>query len=458
MCAPGEAQGKRFHIESVDIETQIHTDGSLTISEVRTYQFKGSYSWADYSLPLGNLGPVTGFSVSEETRVYEASSSEDPGTYYTQVEDDKFYARWFFQSRNEIRSFTLRYRLENVVLVYRDTAEFYYQFAGSANQQEIGSVNVSIKLPQPAEFPKVRVWAHGPLHGTVAIENGHIFLAVTPMPRHEFWESRVTFPTHWVPDVASGWAQRLDQIVQKEEEYAREANQRRATQEKREKLAEPIALGLSLLGVIVIGFLLSRYGRGFQVPYQLKIDSEIPSDLHPTLVSYIYHGKQVYSSALAASLFNLACQGILSIEQAGEKPKWWQGGGSRFVFRLSRKNWFSQRDELHDFDNDLIDFFFNKLAKGTDVLSSKELREGGSQMRKWFQNGKSWFTAMSPNPCMIHPVYGPPSLRRPSRPSLWYRESSPPFCMVRQVSSRWLSTSFAWVRPSFSFVIHPKLN
>ena len=56
---------KRYYIDNIQINAEILPDGSLKIEESRSYRFKGRFSWADYSIPLQQLGSVTDFSLSE---------------------------------------------------------------------------------------------------------------------------------------------------------------------------------------------------------------------------------------------------------------------------------------------------------------------------------------------------------------------------------------------------------
>ena len=43
---------KQYSLDSIYINAEICSDGCLQIEESRSYRFKGSFSWADYSIPL----------------------------------------------------------------------------------------------------------------------------------------------------------------------------------------------------------------------------------------------------------------------------------------------------------------------------------------------------------------------------------------------------------------------
>ncbi len=66
---PARAADKDYHFPDVRIAIQVDRDGTFTVEERRTYDFRGSFSWADLTIPLafGRHGPsgvvaIEGFS------------------------------------------------------------------------------------------------------------------------------------------------------------------------------------------------------------------------------------------------------------------------------------------------------------------------------------------------------------------------------------------------------------
>lgn len=102
---------KSYTIEKIDIQAQILRNGNLQINETRTYQFNGEYTWADYRLPLDQLGKVSEFSVIDGEDEYRKSQSKKPGTYQIEQDGEEFYVRWFYRADDEQKSFTLNYNV-----------------------------------------------------------------------------------------------------------------------------------------------------------------------------------------------------------------------------------------------------------------------------------------------------------------------------------------------------------
>ena len=185
---------KKYWIDAVEVNARVLSDGSLEIEETREYRFQGRFHWADYRLPLAELGTIHDFSIQDGDMIYSENETENPGTFTKSVDSQEFYVRWFYSARDESRRFTLRYRVADAVTVYDDIAEFYFQFVGTNSPKTIGRVDAWLTLPRPAVTETVRAWAHGPLHGQLEFENGKVHLHVAPLPRGNYWEVRAVFP------------------------------------------------------------------------------------------------------------------------------------------------------------------------------------------------------------------------------------------------------------------------
>ncbi len=396
LISPQTVETRSYSLDRVVVNARVDRGGSLWIDEIRTYTFDGRYSWADFRLPLDRIGTVSEFSLFEGDRPFARAMDEEPGTYQLESSEDEFYVRWYHASEDETRSFRLRYRISNAVTSHSDVAELYFQFVGEINPQFIGSVEVELALPEAAEFGEVLAWAHGPLHGRVDFQDsGRLSLNVSPLPARQMWEARITFPPDWVeadPSTVSGEGA-LDRILAEEDAWTRDANARRERDQAtaRERVennrialqASGVLAGLGLLTVL-LGYL--KVGRTHQVPYGQTIDSTLPDET-PALVSYFYHGKNVLGAALGATLIDLARKGVISLEQDPEKKKWYESG-SNFTIRLEIAERSSRQEDLEPYENSLIEFLFDKVAKGSDSLHSRQLRKAGGEMRSWFEKWK----------------------------------------------------------------------
>ncbi|MEW5806195.1 MAG: DUF2207 domain-containing protein [Acidobacteriota bacterium] len=393
LLIPSAVQSKSHSMEWIDIKAAILDDGSMRIEETRRYEFRGQFSWADYRLPLKDLGRIKDFEISEGDRIYQESRSEDPGTYTMDISRDEMYLRWFYRASNEKRSFTLRYTITDAVAVYNDVAELYYKFVGESNAKRIGSVNVSIALPYPARHDEVRAWAHGPLWGTIEFKYGILKMDISPLPSHTFWEARVSFPTPWVPHAQKRINQnRLQQILDEEARWATSANAERKRAERmllknaeNERLGWHIAAVLSAVGVIGTASFYFRYGRRVQVSYSQSVDSSLP-EYPPAIFSSLYYNKQVSGKAMVATLFDLARRGFITIEQKEPvERKWWRIDRTLFMIKQDFSKRRSSGEELPPYEQSLLNFVFNDLGAGKESVDFLDFSRHTSKVRRWFR-------------------------------------------------------------------------
>lgn len=387
---------KSYSIDRIQIEAELLANGHLRIQESRTYTFKGRYSWADYRLPLDQVGGARHFELRDEERRFVAATDERPGTFQMQSDDGEFYVKWFYAARNETRTFVLSYEVTDVATLYDDAAVLYYKFIGEANAKPVANVDVTFKLPQPADPTHVRAWAHGPLWGELQFDRGLLRLSVSPLPAHTFCEIRALLPTQWLPAATvreSGEVR--DAIIAEETEWARQANARRREARERmrqqaenERRAWPFAIVLTGFAFLSWGVLYRKYGRGFKVPYHNEIDSAIPEDLPPTLAGYLYYQKQVHAGMLVATLLDLARRDYVAIQQKPDESSGRKKAKkAKFTISLQNPDWQTAGD-LYDYERDLLRLIFTDLSGGTDAVEFEAFKEHKSTVRKWFSEWK----------------------------------------------------------------------
>lgn len=389
---------KTYSINQININARIDGEGGLWISESRTYHFQGSFSWADYELPLQQLGQVTDFSLSENGLEYRQQDGNSPGTYSLSLDEDRLYVRWNYRANHERRTFTLRYRVADAVRRYLDINEFYYQFVGKANQVDIGRVDVVVELPQPADTSQVRAWAHGPLHGQLAFENGKIHLWVAPLPRRNWWEVRVIFPPAWIASSPPPMDRVMRETILAEERLLAEtANAKRLAQQRKIAFREQhgsqavsVSMILTVIGLAALMFLYSRYGKAYVIPGHERIASEIPQDLSPAVVNYLYSNGQMGAGALIATICDLARRGYLRLQETIMEKKILFGKFQKKIYtlQLMTENYARDRNDLAAHEREMVDFLFADLADGRSEIQMDELKNFRRDVTKWFRRWK----------------------------------------------------------------------
>ena len=112
----GQAFAKDYSITSADITAQINTNGSVNITETRTYSFSGSYSWADENInlvPKCNSGEtcqnyvITNVSIKDGTETYSKLNDSVPGTFQATNNGNTLYIKWFYSAVDSEKTFSL---------------------------------------------------------------------------------------------------------------------------------------------------------------------------------------------------------------------------------------------------------------------------------------------------------------------------------------------------------------
>ena len=351
--------GKSYSFDSVRIDATINADGSLTIREDRTFDFRGRFRFAFFTVEHRTFGDVVDFSVSEGGREYLPGAKGIPGRAF--FEDPvlegpggfRFKATWWFEAEDERRTFTFRYRVLCAVDGYADAAHLLWRFVGEGWSVPTDRVAVTIHLPgrpvrriarqttpctpstappappvvetEPLRQGEVRAWGHGPLTGEVAIPDPQtVTLRVGDLAPTAFVEGSVLFPQDTVPHLYLSPQQGRSAVLAEEAALAREANAERARAREAVRLARPwrllalaIVLGIPVLFLVlvVLGRLRDRV-RG--VPDHLHEPPDPDAHPAPLAVQWAwYHRRSGGSEAFRAQLLHLARADVLEIRPVG---------------------------------------------------------------------------------------------------------------------------------------------
>ena len=128
---------KDYSIKTADFKLQLQEDGSAEVTETRTYQFNGSYSWADEWI---NLIPkctncsnyrISNFELWEGTQKYIESNNSSEGNFYSTNDGKKFYIKWYYRANYESKTFTLNIELKMLSLSSRIFPSFTGNLLGT---------------------------------------------------------------------------------------------------------------------------------------------------------------------------------------------------------------------------------------------------------------------------------------------------------------------------------------
>ena len=173
VCAQ-VAYAKEYHIDNVTITATLHDTGTLDVEEHRTFVFSGSFHGVYWKLPQGMyegtyLEPThieAGVYQNSEVAWFNSASTGNDNTYQVYDETDHKKIKLYAPSKNESKTFVVRYTLENFAQRYADASMLYWKFVSDGWDKASNNVTCTLTLPiaqndrmQPGS--NVHAWAHG---------------------------------------------------------------------------------------------------------------------------------------------------------------------------------------------------------------------------------------------------------------------------------------------------------
>lgn len=403
---PDLSAAKSYRITGVSIDAQLQTDGSMDVIESRTFKFSGSFSFVFRTLITQGRVTFQDFKVSENGRFYQLSDSERPGTYRVTRPSGQIEVRWFFDAKNESRTFDFHYRVLNAITRYEDAAVLYYQFVSADWDRVSENVRMLVKPPGNLLQSQLNEWLHGPLWAESRIEtDGSIFAWCEHLPSQTYLEIRALYPPEKFYGATRNAGIVRSRIMEEEARWVEEANRMREeairerdeairtgeAKEQRQKQGKWIVIVLSALGLGFAWRNYRRYGQRPSLPPSVKYASDIPEKIPPALVGYLLSSREIYGGAIVSTMMDLARRGFINLrEEQTEKRKLF--GGTRSVtdysWDLNREHWQDHNTDLDVYEDDLLKFIFDDLAEGSDFIDLKEIKKQQTKFTKFFREWK----------------------------------------------------------------------
>lgn len=396
---------KRWAIKNVEINARVDSAGYMTIEEKRAYQFWGKFSYAYYDLALAGLLDVDQIQVLEDGAAYRLSDEKMAGTFFFERGDEKIHIRWQFRgdrrhASGDVREFTLRFRVLGAVRAHRDVAELYYKFVGTGWDRASERVHVTIQLPHEIRRDELKAWAHGPLHGNIALlPDNFVELSIDHLSRRQFWEARVVFPAQYMPAAPAAVRDERDalpEILSQEARWAEEANRRRAEaaanrrwqESNRAQYSSWLWFGMAL-GIAFSVYMYQRYGRSLRNS-QIRLTSDPPTEMPPAVANYTWNAHQLNGGALLATLFDLASRGYLrwQHQKTAGKKSWFSSTKQEVTIFFDEEKLRLGASTLLPYERQLLEFLQSDLARDRRRLDLEEIKKQPAKFRSFFGRWK----------------------------------------------------------------------
>ena len=331
---PAAAYAGTYQTSQVDMRAHVAPDGSLQVSEERTFEFTDDVNGVYWEIPLGQNQQgenvtlsINGVSVDgDEFQEADYASSGDYGVYTVDASGSSVTLKIFMPSSDgSSADVEISYTMSGAVMLWQDTAELYWKFVGDGWGEDSNDVTLSVSFDaslvqqnSATVGDTLRAWGHGPLTATVTPddEDGEVDYDVPRVRAGEFAEARIAFPASWVPSMPSGSRsdeERLPDILDEEKQWAEEANARR-------ERARLLSYGLAVLTVVVsVALLAVTVIQKLRLKRPVPTFSEtyfrdVPSDDHPAVLATFMNKGTVPDRAFVATLMKLTDDRLIKLQ------------------------------------------------------------------------------------------------------------------------------------------------
>ncbi|SVC88894.1 uncharacterized protein METZ01_LOCUS341748, partial [marine metagenome] len=188
--------GKSYSIEEVDIQSTIMKNGVVTISETRKWKFEGKFSWVQQTIVKSGFDMIYDIQFSEFNNPYENRNNEALHTFQIIDGSNRLHIKWFHNSEDEEKVFTLSYKLKGAIKVGPEDSQFHWRYLGDAWDKKSKQFNV--KQSFETGLPEQRVWYS--ISGKKCdsyYDRGNIMLNAVSVSKNKSIRLNTIFPTDY---------------------------------------------------------------------------------------------------------------------------------------------------------------------------------------------------------------------------------------------------------------------
>lgn len=406
---PLEGYGKSYEIPQITVEVEILPNGNVIITEHRTYYFDGSFSWADYRLPLKGFRDIKDLKISEEGRNFANQNTENPGTYMVQQSDNSIRIKWFYGANDEQRTFSISYLLEGALVIGPEWGEFFWNYLSASRKKDTEQLTVRLKLPRYLRSDSLHLWSRGPQANITLSKTGEGFRAQAQhidndesvqvravFPRAIFDQQKITttensFSLEWAKSDEQTYQERLAEQKAEDARYA--------------EIGRILNIVVTLLSILLFIYFYRKFGRKPKVdPPSARQIYEVPKTYHPVVAAWVLNQKTVTSNMLLGNVMELARKGYFIIKEKQQEGSFWSS--EKKSYELEKTNQ-KPDGKLREWDKFLLNHLHRKLENGNnelkDLFTDSVYSEWKEKINE-YGKAQNWFDTASYNGAIINGI------------------------------------------------------
>ncbi|SFD81068.1 Uncharacterized membrane protein [Lentibacillus persicus] len=340
------SEDRSFSIDEVTIDAQINKDGSISVRELFTYNFNGSYEGMTRSIESDEKNFEAYLTESQDP----LTSTENLPPLETEEDDDTY--KIYTDSANETKRVLYRYEIEGSVKKYTDVADLKYAFFDDSNDTDLNNLTINIHPPEGTEEGNQHFFLHEDEKGTLTSVESGIQYQTSRLEANSNSQIRFVFPSNQLSGMKlTSDKPMVDSILAEEQELAARAENLEANMATVTPIVI-ILLGILTAGTVIILILHPNRYRGSKDPDSLY---RLVEGTDPLFVKYIKEHGRLPDDSLIAGLFSLKQRGIVTLKKV---PSMQNEGSETYRF-----NWSVQDSSADPADEKLRDWLFTERDK-----------------------------------------------------------------------------------------------
>ncbi|WP_097026396.1 DUF2207 domain-containing protein [Clostridium peptidivorans] len=382
---------EKIIISNWNVNSSVMEDGSININEYITFKFNDKFNGVYRSIVLTGTEGISNLRIYEKTpykdieyKKVDKASKGDKNVYTVDIKKDTAEIKIFSPSKSkEQKTFNLVYMMSKVSTRYNDTAELYYNFLGNENETPIENFNVNIGFLYNFDKDKVKIFAHGPLNGTVKfVNNNTVNLNVKNVPKKTSISGRILFPREFLDKKLYPKTKNekgYNKILQEELKSAENIKKKLERKNTLKNTFNNISLILSIAILAALFYIFNKLKRN---KIDLSRDYNIsPKISTPAMLSILYYNTLDFKSILA-TLLDLNKKGYIEVNEIGEVDE-------------KTKDYLMQRikentEELEKHEVFFMNWIFGEIS-ANNCITTKKLKEyAESHKNEFAEQFKKW--------------------------------------------------------------------
>lgn len=371
---------RSYYIDSFLVNATVTENGDMEVEERITYIFDGAFNGIFRTLDSTGSEGIENIKVSVlgGEKEFAQDESENENTFRIFTDSNKLKIKAFSKSRDEHKTFVIKYIVRKPVTKYNDTSELYWKFMGEETDVNINNFRVDISLPASLKKSDIKAFAHGPLSGNINIdENNIVVLTVNKLKHNNMVEARMLFPTEAINAEAKYVNEAaLNRILAEEESWVEAANRKRAIA----RVFVGLSFAMAFIQLLMIVFIYFKYDKEYKASFQGIYVRELPYDYSPAVMAVLWNFGYVTPKEITATLMDLVRRRVLQLK-------------TEEGYTFSKLETSNAKLEKHE--KFLIDWLIDDIGNGTEI-NLKELHSYTKKVKnaESFKQSYDAWTAM----------------------------------------------------------------